>query len=287
MPNKRSLYSVLLRIKSKAEAAKQQVKPLRSWLHHQHEALRTNIPERAELERWLQINAPKFGWTEKPRSDSLEHLEQVLTEINAAIKQQSNRRVRILVKTLLGKTAGAITIAGIGGSITAFGAAAAGAPIAALSGAAATTAQLYWLGSMVGLGVAAGGVILAGTGLGAGLVAGIWGRRWLLGRHRTEQDMQDHEAAIISASFALIAALRKQIEGGVSPSASDMRLVAEHALIPMVNSINQHWDERSLKESGITECIPFTKSLSLLHRKKLSRCRTELGRISLRLIAIP
>jgi hypothetical protein len=64
-----------------------------------------------------------------------------------------------------------------------------------------------------------------------------------------------------------------------------MRLIAEQALIPLVNQINQHWDDASLKENGKFECEPFTQKLAYLQRRKLDQCRTELGRIALAAMA--
>ena len=60
-----------------------------------------------------------------------------------------------------------------------------------------------------------------------------------------------------------------------------MRLVAEQALIPLAQQINQYWDDASLKENGKSECEPFTRTLAYLQRRKLDQCRAELGRIAL------
>lgn len=252
-----------------------------AWGQEQRSRLGGQMPDADDVEAWLRKNATRFGWSEKPRSDSLEHLEQVLTQIIAKIRQQSERRTRMLVSTVLGKTATVAAVAGIGGGITAFGVASTGTAIAALSGAAATTAKLYWIGSLVGLGVAAGGVILAGAGIGIGAAAGIWGRGWLIGKPRRDSDLQEHEKAILIASHSLIAAVKDQIKSGEVPAPSDMRLFAEHGLIPLVNQINQHWDETSLRQHGKSECQPFTKTIAFLHRRKLNQCRTELGRIAM------
>lgn len=256
-----------------------------AWGLEQGSRLGSQIPDADDVEAWLHKNAARFGWSEKPRSDSLEHLEQVLTQTIAAIRQQSERHTRMLVSTVLGKTAGVAAVAGIGGWITAFGAAANGAAIAALHGAAATSAKLYWIGSVVGLGVAAGGVMLAGAGIGIGAAAGIWGRQRMIGKPRIDDSLQDHERAILCASHSLIAAVRAQIAGGGQPAPGDMRLFAEHGLIPLANQINQYWDEPSLRQYGKLECQPFTRTLAFLHRRRLNQCRTELGRIAMNAMA--
>lgn len=178
-----------------------------------------------------------------------------------------------------------MAVGGLAGLIAAFGTASTGTAIAALHGAAATTAQLYWLGSTIGLGVAAGGVILTATGLGAGVAAGLLSRRHLLGSPRSEERLQDHEKAILVACITLINALKQQRSAGQQPQVSEMRIVAEHALIPLANQINQHWDNRAILENGKPGCRPFTRTLAYLHRRKLDRCRTKIGRIAMAAIS--
>ena len=174
-----------------------------------------------------------------------------------------------------------MAVGGISGLVTSFGVASTGTAIASLSGAAATTAQLYWIGSLIGLGVAGGGILLAAGGLGAGVVAGVWGKRKIFGKPRSEDDLQDHEKAILVACITLINAARLQRESGQEPSPAEMRLFAEQALIPLVNQVNQHWDAASLKENGKSECQPFNRTLAYRQQLKLDRCRKELGRIAL------
>lgn len=252
-----------------------------AWGLEQRTRLSGQMPTAEDIEVWMRENALRFGWSEKPRSDSLEHLEQILIRTIAAIRQESERRTRIMVNVALSKSAGTVAFVSIAAWVAAFGVASTGTPIAALSGAAATTATLYWMGSLVGLGAAAGGVILAGAGIGISVAAGIWGRKRLIGKPRTDDSLQDHERAIVYASHSLIVAVRAQIKSGDKAKPDDMRLFAEHGLIPLANQINQHWDEASLKEYGKTECQPFTKTLAFYHRRKLDQCRTELGRIAM------
>ncbi|MYA87238.1 MAG: hypothetical protein F4X97_02075 [Boseongicola sp. SB0662_bin_57] len=251
------------------------------WGREQNARLRQRLPETEAIEAWVQTNAERFGWGERPESSSLEHLEQVLTETVSAILQKSDRRGRIAVNAIVGKLGGVAATGGIAGLVANFGIASTGTAIASLSGAAATTAKLYWIGSLVGLGVAGGGLLLAAGGLGAGVATGALGVRTILGRARSEDDLEEHERAILVACVALIQSIREQRESGQEPSSTDLRLVAEHALIPLVHKINQHWDTVSLQESGKSGCRPFNRSLAIWQRRKLDRCRTELGRITL------
>lgn len=255
------------------------------WGQRQHTLLKSHLPVPPQIEAWVFQHTGRYGWVEMPRSQSLAHLEDVLTQTVAAIRQDSERRTRIFVKAVIGKSIGLLAVGGITGLVTSFGVASTGTAIASLSGAAATTAQLYWLGSLIGLGTAAGGLLLAAGGIGAGIAAGVWGHRRLIGKRRTEHELQDHEQAILVACITLINAVKQQIASGQKVSDSDMQMVAEQVLIPLASQINQHWDEAALKHHGKPECRPFTRNLAFLHRWRLDRCRTELGRIAMATMA--
>jgi len=253
---------------------------MKTWARN---ALPCEIPKAPNLdtaEVWLKENAGRLGWAEKPLSDSPAHLLALLKLVEASVRQRSSRRTRVLLNTVFGKTAGALSIAGTTASIGALGTASTGTAIATLSGAASTSATLYWIGSTVGLGVAAGGMLLGGAGIGVGVAAGIAGRKKLIGKPRTDTDLQDYEVDLLSACSALIAPLEKEVccERTIPPA--EMRLVAEQAVLPLATTINDYWDDAALATSGKTECRPFTKTLALLHRRNLNACRTELGRFA-------
>ena len=251
------------------------------WGHEQHSRLSNQLPRVDDVEAWIRENAAHLGLLKRARSNSLEHLERTLIRTAAAIRQESERRTRLLLNAAIGKPAGVLATMGIGAFIASCGVASTGTPIATLSGAAATTATLYWLGSLIGLGVAAGSAILGGAFFIIAFLAGTRGRSWLIGKPRSDDSLQDHERAILLASRSLIAAVKARIASGEKPAPSDMRLFAEHGLIPLADQINQHWDDASLKENGKSECQPFTKTLAFLHRRRLNQCRTELGRIAI------
>lgn len=241
----------------------------------------------SQIETWAKSNVFGLGWNNKPQTNSLQYLEEMLNAVVAAVRQDSVKRTRIFVNTVISKTTGVAAVTGISTLISAFGAASTGAAIGSLTGAAATTAQLYWVGSLIGLGTAAGGVMLAGTGIGIGVGGGLVAKRWLFGKSRHEDDLQEHEKAILVACITLIRALRQQLDSGVPIRSSEMRLIAEHALIPLTNQINQYWSQASLAEEGITGCLPFTKTLAFLPQRKLDQCRTEIGRIAISALAAP
>lgn len=79
----------------------------------------------------------------------LRQIERDLNGIVAAITQVSGRRARRarrVAQIATGKITGVATIGGMLMFISAFGSATTGTAIGALSGAAATSAQMYWIG---------------------------------------------------------------------------------------------------------------------------------------------
>ncbi|MBK1670023.1 hypothetical protein CKO28_18475 [Rhodovibrio sodomensis] len=180
----------------------------------------------------------------------------------------------------MGKASAVAAVSGITGLISIFGTASTGTAIAGLSGAAATTAQLYWVGSLFTLGVAGGGAILGGAGLGVGFVAMRGVRRSVFGRQRPVEELQDHERVMLESCTPVIKALQEQASTGEKPSRDEMRVVAEQVLIPLVHHIDLHWDNHSLAEEGISGAAPFVSTLAPLNRRKLRKATDEISRIA-------
>ena len=249
------------------------------WGREQHARVGQHLPETEDVKAWARTNAEKLGLGKTRKSSSLEDLEKVLIGIMLAIRQTSDRRARIVVNGVVGKLGGVAAVGGTSGLVTSFGIASTGTAIASLSGAALTTAKLYWIGSLVGLGVAGGGILLAAGGVGAGVATGALVNKMMFGKRRSEDDFRDHERAILVACATVITSVKEQCESGHEPSPAHMKLVAEQALMPIVDQINQHWDSASLEKCGKAECRPFT-NLAPLHRHKLDRCRKKLELIA-------
>ena len=186
-----------------------------------------------------------------------------------------------MVTATVGKIVGAAAAGGVTGLIGLLGTAATGTAIGTLSGAAATTAKLYWIGAMVGGGVAAGGVMLAAGGIGVGLAAGMAGRNAIMGKARDEDKLQDHEKAILTACITLINAIEQQRDSVQDASLTEMDVVAREVLLPLAHRIDLHWDEKALEQNGNTECQAFTQVLAHQPLRKLDRCRIEIGRIAI------
>lgn len=235
-----------------------------------------------EAQAWVESQARVLAERFRASSDKdpVERLESALIDVVAAIQQVSNRQARRVVNILVAKASAAAAVGGITGLISMFGTASGGAAIAGLHGAAATTAQLYWVGSLVGLGVAGGGVILAGAGLGLGVAAAHGVRRKLFGRRRSVDDLQEHERAVLASCAPVIKALQEQASTGEKPARDEMRIVAEQVLIPLVHHIDLHWDDRRLVEGGFSGAAPFVSTLAPLNRRKLRKATDEISRIA-------
>ncbi len=251
------------------------------WARRQGETLATAMPTWRSTADWVAANTPRVSVASGPTAADLPQLESTLNGIVAAIRQVSDRRARHLTSVVIGKLGAAAATGGIAGLITTFGAASTGTAIASLSGAAATTAKLYWIGSIIGMGTAAGGVMLAATGLGAGVAAAYFGKQFLFGSARDEDDLGDHEKAILLSCLTLTRAVQEQIASGIDARPAEMRALAEHAILPLIRQIEMHWSPETLEQAEIKGCRPFTEVLAPINLRKLDSCRQELGRIAL------
>ena len=83
-----------------------------------------------------------------------------LLDIATALRQKQPDLKHKFLDAIMAKASGGATAAGLSVLVSMFGTALAGTSIAALSGAAANTAKLYWLGNIIGGGVTAGCLLL-------------------------------------------------------------------------------------------------------------------------------
>jgi hypothetical protein len=132
--------------------------------------------------------------------------EAILIEVAGAIIQTDKSVGNKLLDALLAKGVGAMSAASITGLVGALGTASTGTAIGALTGAAATSAKLFWIGSIVGGGAVVGGWMV----LGAAIMSGIFGARLWRGKPRPVSDLNEDERAILSAIELLVPALRAE-----------------------------------------------------------------------------
>jgi hypothetical protein len=216
--------------------------------------------------------------TAESSENDLEALEVTLTSIVAAILQKPNRVAGTVVGVAASKLAAAGIYAGAVGAIGAFGAASTGTAIATLSGAAATTATLYWVGSMVGLGVAAGGTILAGGALVVAIPATILVRRKVFGRPRVEQAMTSEEQALLYAALRLAAAVRLVRGGGARASQAEKRIFAREGLAPLSAGLRSAYLDAQKEDAECATTQPAP--LALWPRERLRQSLKTLDRLT-------
>jgi len=184
--------------------------------------------------------------------------DDALTRLVANILQVSHKDSSKLASALIAKTSGTAGAAGMLGLIGAFGSASTGTAIAGLSGAAASSATLYWLGSLVGGGVFAGTVLSGGIGL----VAGYLGLKFWKGKPRAVESITDEEKALVDASLGLVKAFREQRESKAVVGKTEARFVLEKAWIPLVKRFVDYKSQRAAKT------LNFKNRFSLGNRRR-------------------
>jgi len=168
------------------------------------------------------------GWAE------LSRLEAALVELDAALLRRSRRHVSAVVGAA-GKVAiGTASTASVLGLIGAFGTASTGTAIASLSGAAASSASLYFVGSLVGLRAVAGGAILVAGGIVAGMLGWHAVRRRLWGRPRDAAALSEGERDLHVAARHLLHAIARQRRLARPPAPAELTLVAREAVRPLL-----------------------------------------------------
>lgn len=235
-----------------------------------------------------------IGLALKPGADEvldtrkkLQNIGYELNGIIAAITQVSGRqarRARRVTQIAAGKIAGAASIAGMLMFISAFGTASTGTAIAALGGAAATSAQMYWIGSVFGMGAVAGAMILPVAGFVLGLIAMFFLSHAIFGRPRRPEKMQDFEVRALFACMRMIEPLSWHMdESGPRPSRDELRVFAHEGLLPLVELIGRHLKTSENEKGTGRECDSFEKTLALLPRRKLRRHHRRLHKLAARL----
>lgn len=177
--------------------------------------------------------------------------DETLTKLVANILQVSHKDSSKLASVLIAKTSGAAGAAGVLGLIGTFGTASTGTAIAGLSGAAASNATLFWLGSLVGGGVFAGTVLTGGIGL----VVGYLGLKFWKGKPRPVESITDEEKALVDASLGLVKAFREQRDSKVAVKKADARFVLEKAWRPLVKRFMDYHEHRAVKTLNLKNCL--------------------------------
>lgn len=212
----------------------------------------------------------------------LRRVERDLNGIIAAVTQvsgQQARRTRRVAQIATGKITGVATAGGMLMFISAFGTASTGTAIGTLSGAAATSAQMYWIGSIFGMGAVAGAVILPAFGAALGLAAAFFLSCALFGRPRKPEKMQEFEVRALFASMRLIEPITPYLRDGTPfPSKDELRIFAHDGLLPLCSLIGDHLHTPANTNATDKACPSFADTLALLPRWRLRRHHRRLTR---------
>ena len=178
----------------------------------------------------------------------------ILQDAVGAILQLNKKAKGKIFEALLAKGGGLAATKGVVGLVSTFGTASTGTTIGSLSGAAASNASLYWIGSIVGGGVATGTFILGIIAVAAALI----GARYWRGKKRSEGDLDEHEKRILKTIEIIIPHLHQDIN-------NSQRLDKEYAtsFLSLWQDLIHHID-RYLKNNAQDRLV-------FLHRFRLYR----------------
>ena len=196
----------------------------------------------------------------------LKDAERTLVRLIANIMQIPRQGiVKAIAEKGTAVATGSAGASGVLGLIGAFGTASTGTAISTLSGAAASTAKLYWLGSLVGGGVVAGGVLSAGLAVAGGYVGFKLLKSWK-GKPRNQESLTDEEAMIVDASLTLVKVFREQLESGDTISSTDARKLHEIAWEPLLSKVQEYSKERAAKTLNFKNCVALGVRVQTMDR---------------------
>ena len=174
----------------------------------------------------------------------LNELLKLLGDLQLCILQVPNKKKSFFLKIFSAKGSGIVTMSSLSTAVSTFGVASTGTAIATLSGAAKVSATMAALGSIVGGGMAAGGIVLALTGFGAGFfLRNTLGNLWY-GKERKALDLSADEIRIrelcSSLSYVISEFLKKNNN---QTSTKDLLTFVDSGLKPLLSLINNSKDD--------------------------------------------
>ncbi len=194
-------------------------------------------------------------------SQWFEETAEQLTHILAAIMQIKPSHADRIVSATVGKLGAFGTTAGVYGLASLVGTAGTGTAISTLSGAAANSATLAWIGGSVFTGT----IVLAGIA-----IVGGWGamRLWR-GKPRQYEKLSEQEQNIVNACTSLAKAFREQAESNIDVDRNTIQVVVKEGLLPLQESIRNYSQIGDYKEV-------VTGGLSVASRVRLARRNQKL-----------
>lgn len=197
-----------------------------------------------------------MDWFEKTADD--------LTHILAAIMNTKPSVADRIVNATVAKLGGIGAVGGTYGVASLVGTAGTGTAIGTLSGAAAESATLAWLGGSVLI----GNIVLIFIA-----IVGGWGamRLWT-GKPREYEELTDNEQKIANACATLAKAFNEQSNAGNMPDKETMRVVIQEGLLPLKKSLEEYLQVKQYKHI-VTGSLSVGGRVRLLLRKRKLEAR--------------
>lgn len=152
------------------------------------------------------------------RDTATKTIDEALELLTRAIRQDGSRSAPWITGAAVNATAATAASAGVMGTVGMIGTASTGTALGALSGAALTSATLFWIGSWFGLGAVGGGFILAMISGAIGFAAAMLFRKRIFGRPHSDARLSDGEHRVVEAATLLRASLADAV---ARPSTAD------------------------------------------------------------------
>jgi len=218
---------------------------------------------------------------------ALGQIDRHLNGLIAALTQVSTRRARRarrVANLVAGKSAAAAAVGGMIMFIHAFGVASTGTMIGTLSGAALSTATLFWIGAIFGGGVATGQIVLVGLTVAVGIGGSLLLQRKFWGRPRAPEQMSDPEVRALYAATQLPNGISTRLADASTPvSQAEIRLFAHEGLLPLCRLLRQHLNPDPLEPEKESECRSFAVNLAIWPRRNLRFHQRRLTRLARKL----
>ena len=194
-----------------------------------------------------------------------------LTSIMAAVMNINKSKANLIVNATVGKLGFAGATAGVFGVASLVGTAGTGTAIGTLSGAAATSATLAWVGGSVFV----GGLVLSGIGIIGGLGA-VWLWKGLKGKPREPEDLYENEQKIVDACANLAKAFKEQVQANTAPDKAIMNVVIGEGLLPLIKELEKYLRPENSRGLGFVNNMRVSSRTDNL-KKRVVEAQLQMG----------
>ena len=158
-------------------------------------------------------------------------------DVNDALLQEQDGTSAKIINIAAGKLGAIGTSAGVFGVAATVGTASTGTAIGALSGAAATSATLAWVGGSVVIGTAIVGALAVAGGVGFAAGAAWFLQKYWRGKKRLQSELSDREQKISEVTCKLAIACKRMDSEGNEPDPKIAKVIFEETLLPLCKEL--------------------------------------------------